>query len=1270
MDHNGHVPHHRPARAELPDALRQAVHHICAQAVPQEAAFRALLSARRLHTPSGQRRKTLLALTALAATLALAVLPWSGHSGKSLSDGTSNTVLALGNSGSMVSPDQAEPELEGATEGFPPNVRNANMFMKLMGHIPERRDLGRGRTKLIGGGVNPSSPMLDSPIANQRGSGNVDSNKWGGQDTREADEKKERKIPLTRQTTVLYNELDKLGQTAWKEQEKRIAPLRRRIMMVQCVPYTVCKSVTECCNSVTGKAATRVVTIYKGGEVRRYPYKLDKNGQVIIEKKITEADSDPVTKKSGPRKEAKKPQVWHQGNRQPTFARVYVGGGNSLDLVSLQVTVTIEGSRARTLVDHIFRNPHNQQLEGTFEYPLPSGASPSYFAMFLGKTRAAAPPRFAGRGQDALPPDALARLTPAQLVKRVSTRDWGKLQEARVVSKEKALESYEEVVRSRIDPALLEYAGGNTFRGRVFPIPPKGYNRVLIAYEELLPYAGDRALYRFPLPGRKLTEMQFVLRADAAECRDPVVLPRDVGRKQEGGRLVCSRTWKNSKPDGTLLFAFKPAAEQVQATSGRQSPDGPVYLHARVRPRLRQVDNATPFASHAVFLLDASLSESQGRFGVNVLLMRKILESDPAIRRFNVLVFNAGSTWVEPKGWLTNTPAGRKIALDRLDGMVLEGATDVSAALDRLARPDFAIPSGTPVNAFLLSDGQITWGEADVATVVARFEARCPYPTRFHCYRTGLGAENLELFDALTRRGGGIFNCFTEADLPAAAVAHRRQCLQVEHVSLEGGPDASDVLVAGRRAAVYPGGELIVAARLKGTGRTKLVIEGTFLGRKVVQVYALDADGKGELAPRGWAEIAVASLLSLNDPKLDGLVTAYCQQFGIASRVASFLILEIEADYKRFNLDRERRQTAPGDLARFLEKMWRNLGKVPLPREEFERFLARLNSRVKLLTGPSGAHVKRLLALLQGADFELPAANLRGAIVRQGDVPKAYLEALGKDLHDVSADLAEAQRRAETGDVDGAVRVLSSVIEEYPARDDALRLVGYRLLDLKQPAHAARLFQRVQRQRPFEPHSYRDLARSLEESGKYGLAAVQYEVLLAGTWHSRFHDSLKQVALEEYARMMQQAIRHRQVSKKLADHFGERLERMISPQPRSDLRVTISWNTDATDVDLWVIEPDGTKCFYQHNRTKNGGELSQDQTQGYGPERYQIAKAKPGVYTILVHYFRPNPNLLAGETHVNIVVARQAGSPQEQVERHTVILKQHNQAVEVCKVKF
>ena len=58
-------------------------------------------------------------------------------------------------------------------------------------------------------------------------------------------------------------------------------------------------------------------------------------------------------------------------------------------------------------------------------------------------------------------------------------------------------------------------------------------------------------------------------------------------------------------------------------------------------------------------------------------------------------------------------------------------------------------------------------------------------------------------------------------------------------------------------------------------------------------------------------------------------------------------------------------------------------------------------------------------------------------------------------------------------------------------------------------------------------------------------------------------------------------------------------------------------------------------------QTKNGGELSAGQTQGYGPERYQIAKAPPG----RVHGDRPllprQPEPAGGETHVNVVVTQQ-----------------------------
>src|SRR5262249_56108189 len=118
--------------------------------------------------------------------------------------------------------------------------------------------------------------------------------------------------------------------------------------------------------------------------------------------------------------------------------------------------------------------------------------------------------------------------------------------------------------------------------------------------------------------------------------------------------------------------------------------------------------------------------------------------------------------------------------------------------------------------------------------------------------------------------------------------------------------------------------------------------------------------------------------------------------------------------------------------------------------------------------------VKKVLALMADADFQLPQATVNGKLLRTGDVAAEYLATRDNDPRSVNTYLDEGRRRASKQDVEGAVRVLSSIIEEHPGRGDALRLVGYRLLDMQQPAHAAGLFEPVDRNRPFHPHSSPD----------------------------------------------------------------------------------------------------------------------------------------------------------------------------------------------------
>ena len=49
-----------------------------------------------------------------------------------------------------------------------------------------------------------------------------------------------------------------------------------------------------------------------------------------------------------------------------------------------RVTVDIINQVAKTSIDQVFINNHNRDIEGTFIFPLPKGASISEFSMYIG----------------------------------------------------------------------------------------------------------------------------------------------------------------------------------------------------------------------------------------------------------------------------------------------------------------------------------------------------------------------------------------------------------------------------------------------------------------------------------------------------------------------------------------------------------------------------------------------------------------------------------------------------------------------------------------------------------------------------------------------------------------------------------------------------------------------------------------------------------------------------------------------------------------------
>jgi len=103
---------------------------------------------------------------------------------------------------------------------------------------------------------------------------------------------------------------------------------------------------------------------------------------------------------------------------------------------------------------------------------------------------------------------------------------------------------------------------------------------------------------------------------------------------------------------------------------------------------------------------------------------------------------------------------------------------------------------------------------------------------------------------------------------------------------------------------------------------------------------------------------------------------------------------------------------------------------------------------------------------------------------------------------------------------------------------------------------------------------------------------------------------------------------------------------------RADFRVTLWWDTDGTDVDLWVTDPQGEKCYFANKTTASGLELDVDDVTGYGPENITgESDLPPGSYLVQVHYYSDHGTGL--DTEATVLLTLHEGTDDESVSTHT-----------------
>jgi tetratricopeptide (TPR) repeat protein len=224
-----------------------------------------------------------------------------------------------------------------------------------------------------------------------------------------------------------------------------------------------------------------------------------------------------------------------------------------------------------------------------------------------------------------------------------------------------------------------------------------------------------------------------------------------------------------------------------------------------------------------------------------------------------------------------------------------------------------------------------------------------------------------------------------------------------------------------------------------------------------------------------------------------------------------------------------------------------------------------------------------------------------------------------------------------------ALRVLSNLAELHIEDRGLLRVLAYRLQEIGETGEAIRLLQHVAELAPDEPQSWRDLGLAQAAAAAWQPAVDALWTAASGNWSSRFGD-MDLIALSELDAIA--ALHPVDVSA-----VDARLRRNLP----LDVRVALAWDTDNTDIDLWVKDPNGEWVSYGHLLSRQGGRNSRDVTQGYGPEVFSLKKAIPGTYEVHAKYYGSHRQALGNGTSVMMRLTTGFGTKTE--KHRDVILR-------------
>lgn len=905
-------------------------------------------------------------------------------------------------------------------------------------------------------------------------------------------------------------------------------------------------------------------------------------------------------------------------------------------LQAMQVKVEALAGVATIEYDMTFFNPNNRVLEGQLQLPLLADQQVIGFALDID----------------------------------------GKLRDAVPVQRERAQAVFEEIVRRGVDPGLLEQTDAGLYRLRVYPLPPQGQRQVRITVMQPLTQHAD--VLQLPVA------MGFASGIDSV----PVTVVGDAGLAVPAQAGVGSAERRR----GRWSMAVNPkqlnAPVQLHWPLRTTNDDGTLSIHddgQRRHALLHWQPDAHAAApariEHLGVLWDASLSNAGRDRSMQLAVLTRLIRK-------------AGAQHVTVHVLRDVAEAPRQFTITAGDTGALHDFLAQTVA-DGASNPGGWQPQPGVQRYVYIGDGRFTVGDAPPR----------PQGVRVDTLSDARNLPNTQRLQAWAEATGGRhISIAGMADLDPAAERLLTDTAQIERIEAIG----MELPVLRSRWADAQG-RFAIASRMRAEQGQLTVTWRDGRGQHITEFNTAPNVVDSRLAGRLWAQWRIAALQ--DDPRGNrSALQTLGSEYAIPNAQTSLLVLEEVMDYvnyditpppelrdaynkalanKRIQRQRTQSERLDGVVQRFDQRItwWETTWpKTRAPAQTRAKQSAdvasppsppapmMVNAEAAAPPAAAGADALDRVAVTSapvanaiGATHASPAlaqeqALNPSAVIRiqpwQSDSPTAkrlraataqqryavYLDAREQFQQSPAFYLEAADVFIAAGQRELALRVLSNLAQLQIEDRHLLRVLAYRLLEMDEVARALPLLEQVRELASHEPQSHRDLGLALARAGQYQAAADALYEVIAGDIQHRFA-GMDQTALAELNALI--------AAHPSAINTAGYDPRLLRNLPVG-LRVVLGWDADNSDMDLWVTDPHGERAYYGNRNTRQGGRLSEDATQGYGPEEFVLRDPIPGVYKVEVNYFGDSHQIVTGPATVSVWMSSGFGTA-AQVDRRTSV---------------